>query len=477
MAKKRNPSPPTDLLPEYLDADLGDQRRSERLLKVAAAAARDPSVSLRQSAENDAGLEGTYRLLNNPAVDAEDIFGPHQRQSWRRAASHQSVLAVHDTTDLTFRGEARKDLGRLRKKNGSRGFFVHTSLLVAEDAPRTPLGVVRFETVVRGDEPQGKKSHRAYREDPFHEGRRWLEGVRDVQADVPSAVECVHVADREADSYELWSFAAEHDCKLVVRMCSDRATSERAGRTQAHVSVRETLAAREFVLEREVVLARRSVRRTPAAVKSHPPRETRPARLGIRAQPVELLRPTSASTALPSKLRLHAVQVSEIDAPQGQPAVEWTLLTTLEIASHAEIERVVDIYRTRWLIEEYFKALKTGCAIEKRQHETLHALRNVLALFLPVAWRMLALRTLARIDSTVSATAALTLTQLEVLLALSNKPLPPSPTVTDAMWAVASLAGHFHRRKRPGWQTLAYGFEKLLFAELVWRTAREQAKM
>ena len=98
------PIPSIDLLPEYVDADLGDERRSERLLRVAAAASREPAASFRCSAEDDAALEATYRFLNNPNVQADDIFGPHERQTFRRAAEHKNVLVVHDTTELAVAG-------------------------------------------------------------------------------------------------------------------------------------------------------------------------------------------------------------------------------------------------------------------------------------------------------------------------------------------------------------------------------------
>jgi hypothetical protein len=347
---------------------------------------------------------------------------------------------------------------------------LHLSLLVADDELRTPLGVVRFSTHTRDAAPVGKRSHREYRDDPCHEGRRWLEGIRESQAYFNRTQSCVHVMDREADSYELLSSMVEQNWSFVVRMCSDRATSTAIENSKAHVSVRDTLASLDFTLKREVKLSRRA-KATPAN-KAHPPRDQRLAKLQIRACPVELLRPNSAPADLPKQLRLYAVQVREAEPPEGMQPVEWTLLTNLPIASETEVARIVDIYRARWIIEEYFKALKTGCAIETRQHESLHTLRNVMTLFLPIAWRLLVMRRLAAHDSKAPATVALTVMQLEVLVALANKPLPETPNVTDVMWAIASLAGHHNRRTRPGWQTLGRGLEKLLFAENVWAAAR-----
>jgi len=135
----------------------------------------------------------------------------------------------------------------------------------------------------------------------------------------------------------------------------------------------------------------------------------------------------------------------------------------------AEICQVVDWYRSRWVIEEYFKALKTGCAYEKRQLETFHALRNALALFAPMAWQLLLLRTEARHRPESPAAVVLSDEQITVLGAVVKKPLPPNPTARHVMLAVAALGGHLPRNGDPGWLILARGLEKLETLTLGWR--------
>lgn len=472
------PLPPSlDLLPEYLDADLGDRRRSERLIRVAAAAAANPSASFRHGLGGGAALEGGYRFINNEEIEAEDILGPHQRQTRERARQRRRVIAIHDTTELAFEGDTpREGLGRLRRKGGMQGFYLHTTLVVEEDAVRTPLGVIRFGTHAREDEPSGKKSHRSYRDDPFHEGCRWLEGVLETE-ELLEGPDVTHVMDREADSFELMNAMVDRQAGFVVRMCSDRATTEALAGSKGHVSVRDTLENAVLLVTREVALSARSTKRTPGQAKNHPPRDRRIARLQLRACPVELLRPTSLGTQLPPRLSIYAVQVCEVDPPEHEKPIEWTLLTNLPSVTAQDVERVVDLYRARWTIEEFFKALKTGCSIEKREHESFHALRNVVALYLPIAWRLLALRNLGRADSPLPATFALTETQIEVLRALHPKPLPDPLTMTEAMWALAATAGHDNRRTRPGWRKLGEALEKLLFAERVWLAARKTTQM
>ena len=108
--------------------------------------------------------------------------------------------------------------------------------------------------------------------------------------------------------------------------------------------------------------------------------------------------------------------------------VEWTLLTSEPIGTVEEIEQVVDIYRARWTIEEYFKALKTGCAYEKRQLESSDSLLNALAIFIPIAWKLLQLRSLARSAPDAPADAVLTPLQLSVLRTTTKAKLSPQPT-------------------------------------------------
>jgi hypothetical protein len=179
-------------------------------------------------------------------------------------------------------------------------------------------------------------------------------------------------------------------------------------------------------------------------------------------------------------LHVNVVTVDEIDVPQGEEPILWQLVTTEPVATTEDIERIVDAYRMRWVIEEFFKALKTGCAFEKRQLESYATLVNALAMFTVIAWRLLLLRFVARTEPESTATNALTERQVRVLQALSTMPDAPvrvdipatNPTAGDALFAVAQLGGHIQNNGAPGWLVLARGLESLLLVELGWR-ARE----
>lgn len=148
-------------------------------------------------------------------------------------------------------------------------------------------------------------------------------------------------------------------------------------------------------------------------------------------------------------------------------------MTTEPISTEEEIRRVVAIYRHRWIIEEFFKAIKTGCGFMKRQLESYHALTNALAMTIPIAWFMLLLRCQSRTNQSMPAESIIDPFRLQVLIAHAKRyKLPESPTLRDVAYAIAGMGGWLKRNGPPGWLTLMRGFERLLTLEEGWIMAR-----
>jgi hypothetical protein len=223
---------------------------------------------------------------------------------------------------------------------------------------------------------------------------------------------------------------------------------------------------------REVPLSRRP--RIPGAPgKRHPARAGRVARLSFSSTTIEIPRTSKTKRSSSASMVLNVVYVVERRPPRGEPAVEWFLLTDLPAKTPDQIAFVADCYRARWMIEEYFKALKTGCQYEKRQLESAHSLLNAMAVLAPVARRLLLLRHLARNAPDRPASAALTTMQIDVLRAVAKRPMPARPSVKEPMLAVAGLGGHLPRNGDPGWLVLGRGMHDLLLLELGWRARAE----
>jgi len=162
---------------EFEDIDLGHEKRNRRLKRVVAALAAKPDASFPEAMGNDAELEGLYRLLNNPNVNAAKLLEPHCAETVERVRSkpQQVVVASHDTTGLEFAGDGRTGLGPMLKSE--RGFYAHFSLAVNPDERHEPLGILSFIPVIRREKAAGKArgrlaSFRAIRKRSICAGRR-----------------------------------------------------------------------------------------------------------------------------------------------------------------------------------------------------------------------------------------------------------------------------------------------------------------
>lgn len=442
---------------------LGDPRLERRYATIARQAGARPSASFPQMTDSDAECKGLYRFLSNERVRPARLLEPHIDATRQRVAEHPLVLVAHDTSEIAFGGEGRRPgLGLL--PNGQ-GFLAHVALAIVPGEERLPLGVIAAQAIFR-DKKLGSSESR--RRAPDKESRRWYELAHLAEQRAGQA-SLIHLMDREADCYELLAQLTLDKCRFVIRVKHDR---QAEGSTGEHRSLMDLVASAPVVLERDVTLTRRSKKRPLGPRRVHAPREGRTAHVVVSAAPVVLRRPSKRFGKLPATISLNLVRVYEPDPPPGEEHVEWYLHTTEPIDTVEQVAAVVDYYRARWTIEEFFKALKTGCAIEKRQIEDRQSFVNALALFLPIAWRMLLFRSLARLPSPPPADRVLTVTQREVLETVQGRRLPDDATAADAVLAVAALGGHLRSNGAPGWHVVGRGYEKLLLLEEGWLAAR-----
>jgi hypothetical protein len=420
-----------------------------------------PGASLPKQAGTVAALEATYRFLSNEAVCPEDILEPHHVATAGRAQSAEGrVLVVHDTTELDF--GKREQLGELNGKR--KGFLAHVALVVTE-AEHRPLGVLHEETIFR--EKLGKKrSKRAE-----SERGRWQRGVDAVEERL-GALAPVHVMDREGDAYELMRHMVEIGADFVIRAAYDRVLHDERGlRLSEILDEQKPLAARAFSV------GARPRNPSPRHRKRHPPRQQRIANASVCATSVTV----SAPSGFPSsgELRLNVVRIQEKGRGKDPSKVEWILWTTLPVSTAEEVLALVEIYRGRWVIEDLFKALKTGCQYEALQLESRRALTNALAVYLPVAWLLLHLRSESRFNPTAPASVVLSTFQVRCLrlayLHQEGRELPEALTAREALLAVARLGGHLKNNGEPGWLVIHRGLHDLLLLELGYHLGRGNA--
>jgi Transposase DNA-binding/Transposase DDE domain len=459
--------------PEFEGIELGDARLNRRLLRVIEQVAAAPGASFPQQMRSTADREALYRFLANPKVTLDGVLQGHVEQTVARvAAESDAVRIVHDTSSFEFEGE-RDGLGIVA--GSVHGFYGHFALAVGAGESRRPLGIVglrphiHFETEKRRGKSKSEQveyTRALPREEK--ESSRWEKLAEVVSRRLPPETAVIHVMDQEADDFALFARLKARKLRFVIRASPERMTAVEKK------SIEEVMQARPASLFRSVKLNPRSLKKQRGS--RHPARNEREARLSIRFGPVVLRRPRFTPSDV-EELHLNSVSVFEPHPPRGAEPIAWLLLTTEPIETLSDATKVVDHYRARWRIEEYFKALKTGCAFEKRQLTTYDALLRALGLFVPMAWRLLALRELANETEPVPAEALFDKEQQRLLRTLlshrrADHQLAKRPTVRDLFLAIAALGGHIKNNGDPGWLVLGRGLSVFTDAEQIWFAAR-----
>lgn len=453
-----------ELADEVADSNFPNERRTERLRALILGLGADPARSLPRSFDS-AGLEAAYRFFSNVHVTPDSILAPHVASTRARCSEHASFLIVHDSTKFTYRPDGRRrGLGRVRSsaKHGQQAFFAHFSLAIAADGTRRPLGVGGLKAWTREAEASGT------------EYLRWEEQIRHASDVLDGSSRAIHVMDREADDYQMFHALSRDGHRFVSRVMFDRRIYDSSSN-----HLRELVAQSPSTVAREVPLTKRRAKRDPAANKVHPPRESRTALLNVSATTVTLKRPSKPrkhGEKPPESLSLNVVRVWEPTPPDGAAPVEWLLYTTEPITTPEQQLAIVDHYRARWTIEEFNKAIKTGCEFESRQLQDYESLVNLLATFAPIAYQMLLVRSAARATPDADASSTLSSDHIDVLRARGRIKLPLKPTVRDVYLAIAALGGHLKRNGDPGWLTLSRGFEKLETLTEGWIAAKLQLR-
>ena len=466
---------------EMQQVELGDSRLTARVQQVMEAMSMEPDKSYPDIFGDDSQLEGFYRLIRNPALSVDQVLAPHREQTAERGRLVGQVLAIHDTSEMAWplrEGRLRQNLCKLSNKR--QGFHVHTTMVVSADGLRAPLGVVGLRPYAH----ENGLADDAYafwdREYGLYdcESDRWLESVNAADEALQGVESVVHVMDREGDFYGLLSPMQQQQDRFVIRAAQNRNVAQASSEEQTKLF--DALRGQPVLATRTVELsARNDANRPPAERKRFPARRQRSAKLQFRAVSVQLMRPKGRPELgqLPQSMSVNVVQAVEVDMPDGQQPVHWVLLTSEPIDTVQQVLWVVDTYRSRWIIEEFFKAIGTGCGYNKRQLDSAQHLLIALVLTLPVAWKLLVLRHLERQCPEAPALAAVSETQLMLLKdAVLKWSWSPEPTVGEVTGAIAKLGGHLKSNGRPGWLVLGRGYQELRQMQLGWEAAMRQVQ-
>lgn len=434
---------------QFGTCELGDRRRTKRMVKFAIQAAARPDASTPKQTECWADCKAAYRLFDQPDVTFDAVIAPHCALS--RDVGQGVWLVINDTTEINY-GYNRKlpGVGRVGVTD-AQGFYLHTAMIVSADRDEL-VGLAAQELYARPLKKIPRVSS-ARRKKLACETDMWGR-VIDEAGTPPADARFVHVCDRGADNFDVYCHLLLNNAGWVIRAAQlKRLVRDAEGCERSlHQAVRRQPVLGSYELE----------------VRANKDQPARTATMEVRCATISMPRPKAGVSRFAHEsgigaIRMSVVEVREINPPRGVEALRWVLLTSEEVANFNDAWRVVEWYEKRPLVEEYHKCLKTGCRVEARQYQTGDRLAPVIGLLSVLAIRLLQLKMVARQHPECPAAKVVPADWLTALPKLT-KQRKPIQTVRDFFRSLAGLGGFLGRKGdgEPGWQTIWGGLETLL---------------
>lgn len=450
----------------FADADLGDQRRTRRLVATADLMTRRPAGSLPQKLHNPKDLKAFYRLMSCDEVTHEAIMAPHRRATFREIdACENPVLVLHDATELDFTSHESlsKELGQIG--NGNRRGYIAQNSLAVDSKTRRVIGlcdqILHHRADVPPDETPALKRGRETRESLL-----WLRGVKSL----PANKKLVDVCDQGADTFEFMEHELHSGRRFVIRAAYDRRICvghDASSQCQSsHLRTFLRTLPPDGTWSLSVTSRVKTKRPKRKGKKKKVVRTARDATMAVSFAAIQIKSPSKKNGVHSRKpLKIWAVRVWELDPPEGEERLEWFLVTNEVVETFESAYRVVGWYECRWIVEEYHKGMKTGCSVESPQFTTEARLQPALALISIVTLTLLEMRDASRRKDAKSRPAREIISEdyVAVLSAWRHNQVHEDWSIHDFYYALARLGGHQNRKgdHAPGWQTIWKGWGDL----------------
>jgi hypothetical protein len=414
---------------QFSTIDVGDTRLQKRAVDVAIGCAEHPEESLAGRFDKWADLQGAYRFLRNPKITHQALQQPHWDRVLERARfSEETVLFIQDGSELLFNSHPwTHGLGPTADSNGN-GLMFHSCLVAKyhEFEETEILGLGYQETWVR---PEEKSTS-----DP-KESAVWLRTLEKMGRPQKN---WVSVGDRANDIYDFLSAANRLGWKYVVRARHDRNIEIDGEKTRLFSWIRRQTSKCTSTLY----------------VKANGEEFGGEVTLEITWVKAKLFPPGSVDFTAGEEVTYIRVWCPD------KPKLEWLLVTNLPVNNQEDSIRIVRIYRRRWLIEDYHKAVKTGFRIEDNQLKQASRILALFGMIGVIATQLLAMREWCRLSPETPVEEKVPkpwITLIERHLKVKLK------TVRDFWRSLARMGGFIGRKSdgEPGWQTIWKGYKRL----------------
>ena len=458
---------------EFGEINLGDRRLKDRLVKLADKLASSPESPINQACGDWANTKAAYRFFQNENVNEKTILQSHVRNTLERTKERGTILAIQDTSYFNFTGH-NKTIGlgviskyptKTLKINTNAGLAMHTSFAVSLEG--LPLGILDQSIYARKPVPKGRITKFTPIEEK--ESIRWLNALKQTnEVAAESQVQIVTLCDREGDFYELFEYSNRIKAPLLVRAATDRNINKYGAYDSGKF---------------EKLWSRVQALPTSGTIEvENPARDQKPARkaqLETRFGSITMNPPRQHIRKRTEKLpdiELYAVNVIEKNPPHGEEALEWMLLTGLQITSFEKAKEKVAWYCLRWRIEVFHKILKSGLKVEQCRLQRADRLIRYLTIMSIIAWRIYWLTLIARTNPELPCTAFVADEEWKVLYTkIKNKKSFPKkpPRISEVVRWIAGLGGFLGRKGdgEPGVMTLWRGWKRLCDLSEGWTLA------
>jgi hypothetical protein len=436
-------------------AKLGDARRTQRLVTVGKMLASHTGRSALAASEGNSALsEGAYRLFRNDAIDVDAIADSGFAATAKRVTNYSELLAVEDTTTLSYAHRVTTELGDMGGKANSqqRGFHVHSVLLV-DPLSEDTVGLIAQQrwcrdTAKRGQRHQNKS--RAYEEKESYKWQSASEQVVKRLGNTMSRV--IAVCDREADVYEYLMYKIDTQQRYIIRACWDRRLEDDTDNLFVSIAQTPPLGEHTITITQRGGAHGRAARQVCLTLHSQRVTLQAPKRMGAKLEPIEV----------------NAVLAQELNPPKGEDSLCWLLLTSEPVDDLMAAQKILHCYSLRWRIEDFHKAWKSGAKVEKQRMQSADNLERVAVILAFIAVRLLQLRegfTATNKKLIQPCNVILEEVQWRILWVTTEKEKPPNkvPSQQWAYYAIAKLGGWMDTKGtgRVGWNALWQGWFRL----------------
>ena len=431
-------------LKDFPNLDFGDIRRDQRFVKLIDNLSTQPGSSIPKQNESWYDTKATYEFFKNEAVSIDSLQQLINSYGVSQIKTTDPLLIIHDISNISYNDLKAEGLGYLDNKEG-RGILCYSS--IAATTAGLPLALMYQHTWTRPLEELGKSKNRKSRSFEDKETYHWYRGMTEVNKSLGTGIQKIHVADREADVYDLFFSAYEEQTDLLIRARQKRQLSNGCSLWD-HISEQKS---------KEIITLE---------VPDQTGKKKKKIKAEVRYKEVEILRPSTSKNSYES-VTLTAIEVKEIGVvKKEEDRICWKLLTTVEVKNAANVLNCVRWYTYRWLIERFHYVLKSGTKIEQLQLKQATSLQKAISVYSLAAFRIMQLVYESRHKPNVSCEVVLTKEQWAVLYMLIHKenkiPKKP-PTLAEAVKWIGKLGGHLGRTSDgpPGLKTVWLGYQRL----------------